>query len=165
MGYTHYWERNPNRTASFEEISYMVFTDLAERIIKTAEEQGIKIADRFGEELGGWLIDDTEVSLNGFDNERYETFAWYKKCPEAKEWWDTGKNTNWFSDFCKTNRNPYDVVVTALLIALKQAYGANIGVRSDGNAEDWEEGLRLFETATRQPASLPFQKAPVELVH
>jgi hypothetical protein len=23
MGYTHYWERNPNRTASFEEISYM----------------------------------------------------------------------------------------------------------------------------------------------
>jgi hypothetical protein len=48
---------------------------------------------------------------------------------------------------CKTAYRPYDVVVTAILIAAKRHFGAAITVASDGEDKDWEDGRMLVEVA------------------
>lgn len=45
--------------------------------------------------------------------------------------------------FCKTNRNPYDTVVTACLIVLAHRLGPFVTVSSDGRRDDWNDGLIL----------------------
>jgi hypothetical protein len=51
-------------------------------------------------------------------------------------------------DFVKTRQYPYDTVVTACLIVLKYRMKDLIGVSSDGDASDWEEGLALAQEVT-----------------
>ena len=50
---------------------------------------------------------------------------------------------------CKTARQDYDMIVVAVLCAIKHIYGAElVHVSSDGDDEDWSEGRALFEVFT-----------------
>jgi len=143
MGYSHSWTVNSTMSDFARNLSFATFTALAERIIIVAEEQGIKIADRSGELLGGWEVSDSEVSLNGFDIESYETF-------------DFHLNNGTPSNYCKTNLRPYDTVVTALLVAVKHSYNEDVVINSDGDVDNWVAGLTLFEDATGFTATVPY---------
>jgi hypothetical protein len=148
MGYTHSWNRD--ESLMFPEDSrefYAEFTRYAVQIIQTAEQQGIELADPTGEHLGAWRVDGESVRLNGYGENSHESFVWEKVCPEQY-------------DFCKTNRKPYDVVVTALLLAVQEAYGSAVTISSDGSPSEWEDGLRLFYQATGLVATVPFDKVP-----
>ena len=46
-------------------------------------------------------------------------------------------------EFCKTAQKPYDKYVVAMLIAVAQITDS-ISVSSDGDQEDWLEGLQLY---------------------
>lgn len=46
-------------------------------------------------------------------------------------------------EFVKTNRLPYDTVITACLIILKHRLGDTIALFSDGKRDDWNDGLIL----------------------
>ena len=145
MGYTHSWTRNeslmfPEDVRDF----YAEFTRLAVQVIQTAEQQGIKLADPSGEHLGAWRVDGDSVRLNGYGEDSHESFVWEKVCPEPQDWVKDGG----YFDFCKTNRKPYDVVVTALLLAVRESYGDAVRISSDGGFFDWKDGVRLFEEAT-----------------
>lgn len=73
---------------------------------------------------------------------------------------------NKIPDFCKTNRLPYDTVVTACLIILKHRLGEMIEVKSDGRQDDWNDGLILarkilkIKTLKIPESILPNIKAP-----
>ena len=46
---------------------------------------------------------------------------------------------------CKTNLRPYDAVVVAILVA---AFAQEqTGIDSDGDWDDWQEGIALYEAA------------------
>jgi hypothetical protein len=123
---------------------YAEFVHLARQICQTAEKQGIQLADANGKRLGAWQADSESVQLNGYGEDSHESFVWERACPQPQEWVKDGA----YFDFCKTNRKPYDVVVTALLLAVRESYGDAVRISSDGGFFDWKDGVRLFEEAT-----------------
>lgn len=62
--------------------------------------------------------------------------------------------------YCRTNRLPYDKVVTAALILLQARLGKAVMVGSDGTPEAWKAGLSLARAATGQMKGL---KIPAEI--
>lgn len=147
MGYTHSWSRDESLLSPEDYRDfYAEFTGLAVKVIQTAQEQGIQLADPTGEHLGAWRVDGDSVRLNGYGEDAHESFVWEKVCPEP----------DGFYDFCKTNRKPYDVVVTALLLAVQEAYGNAVRISSDGTPSEWEDGVRLFYQATGLVSTVPF---------
>jgi hypothetical protein len=125
------------------DISYIKFAAIASSIITHAEQSGIALADASGEKLGAWEVSNETVRLNGYGADSHETF-------------EVSRDSSIYGiHFCKTNEKPYDVVVTALLIALTDAYGDSADVKSDGYPEEWAKGLELFESATGLVGAVP----------
>jgi len=143
MGYTHYYTISEMGLAISRDINYKKFTIMAESIITHAEESGIALADGLGETLGAWEVSNETVRLNGYGADSHETFG----VPRVASVYG--------GNFCKTARKPYDAVVTALLIALQDAYGDSANVESDGYPEEWAKGLELFESATGLAGAVP----------
>jgi hypothetical protein len=68
-----------------------------------------------------------------------------------------------FFDFCKTARKPYDAVVTACLILLKQTYGDAVEVSSDGSWSEWQDGRDLYAKVFGVEARAPFEDETVSI--
>lgn len=119
MGYTHYWTLENG----IEQADWNKFLEGARKIIETAKDAGILIEDNSA---------GVSIYFNGVGRDAHETFVITSE--------DTG-----FS-FCKTAEKPYDTVVTAILIHLKQSLGSKVVVTSDGDWSDWEGGQLLYET-------------------
>jgi hypothetical protein len=124
MGYSHYWQ--------FKVAPEDAYPGRFELLVEDARE----LIGMAHTNIVGWSGDgEPELSgmgigLNGLGSLRAETFALY---PE----------TRWTS--CKTNRHPYDEVVTAILIRAKYYFGSDIIITSDGDWADWEPGRLLNE--------------------
>ncbi|ACL41991.1 hypothetical protein Achl_4040 (plasmid) [Pseudarthrobacter chlorophenolicus A6] len=131
MGYTHYF---PGLTATAE-----VIAD-ARKIIAASP---VTICGPKGQGLP--ILDEADgIRLNGFEaaGEAYDTFhLGGTKAPPYPDMWT----------FCKTEEKPYDVVVTAILIAAAvRSLNTSMGtVRSDGRWDNWAAGVELFEKAVR----------------
>jgi hypothetical protein len=117
MGYTHYW--NVIEPAVIEE-KFAQFVEGATQIIHTALEAGITVTDI--------EVSENKVVFEG----QVETFYFEK----------VGESFN----FCKTGQEPYDTVVTAVLIHAKKVFGKALKVSSDGNWAEWSDGRLLYET-------------------
>lgn len=111
MGYTHYWKQTKNFSTS----DWKAITDFTRKAIKLS---GVKIADGFGE--GAPNITDKRIWINGTGNEGHETFFISK----------TGLTD---FEFTKTAQKPYDAVVVAILLYIRENYPAKFEVSSDGN--------------------------------
>jgi hypothetical protein len=72
----------------------------------------------------------------------YETFG-LARVTERNPWQDGPL----VFAYCKTAYRPYDVVVTAVLIAFKRHFGDLVTVASDGNDANWDDGRILAEVA------------------
>ncbi len=142
VGYTHYYSKvgtSPDDSLRFE-----MFSNGARRIIEYAiANEGIQIADGMGEQLGQWQCTNETVWFNGYGPDSHETFNW-------------SIDSSGF-EFTKTARKPYDAVVTACLIHLKDIYGDLVNIGSDGNWSEWQDGARLYRNATGLTASAPFE--------
>ena len=140
MGYTHYFTKAG--TTRDDALRFEMFARGARRIIEYATTyDNIQLADGMGEILGGYEITDTLVSFNGYGADSHETFSW-----DAE---GTGFN------YCKTARKPYDAVVTACLIHLKDVYGDAVSIGSDGYWSEWQDGARLYRNALGLTAENP----------
>jgi len=125
MGYTHYFTKAG--TSPDDALRFEMFARGARTIIDYAKTyEGIKIGDL--------EISDEIVTFNGVGEESHETFYWAID----------GSGFN----FCKTAAKPYDTVVTACLIHLKDVYGDLVDIGSDGSWADWALGARLYRNAT-----------------
>lgn len=131
MGYTHYF---PGLRAT-----PAVITD-ARKIIDASP---VTVCGPAG--LGLPILNEAEgIRLNGFEaaGEAGDTFH-LRGTAELKY---PGMGT-----FCKTGHQPYDQVVTAILIsaALHAREDTEGRVRSDGRWDNWAAGRSLFEKAVR----------------
>jgi hypothetical protein len=131
MGYTHYF---PGLTATAD-----VIAD-ARKIIAASS---VTICGPDGQGLP--ILNEAEgIRLNGFEaaGEAYETFhLGGTDEPLYPDMWT----------FCKTENRPYDVVVTAILIAaaVRTPDSPAGSVRSDGRWDNWAAGVDLYEAAVR----------------
>jgi hypothetical protein len=142
MGYTHYFRKtHENREDSR---MFDMFGQGVRTIIEYATKyDGIQIADGQGEHLDKWEVTDELIRFNGYGEDSHETFYWV---PDGGE-----------LNFCKTAHKPYDTVVTACLLHLKDVYGDSVSIGSNGGWSDWKDGATLYRNATGLTASTPFE--------
>lgn len=139
MGCTHYM-RQPQHCFTPE--GFARLRSMVDTLIVCAAHSGIDI------ESNG---DEDTIWFNGVDEEGHEDFVICFESPARDEGFS----------FCKTAQKPYDAVVVAALIAANICSDGRLVISSDGDLEDWQDGLALFEecypggfaeaTATREP--------------
>lgn len=142
--YSHYF--TVNVLSDDDDRRFAEFAAEAKDIITFAVQRGINIADATGQVLNGWVVSDDTVEFNGYDEDSYETFRF-----------DREQGLGFF--LCKTAQMPYDAVVTACLIALKNAYGESVDIDSSGDWEtDWIAGRYLYQMAVQRSAWSPIRQ-------
>ena len=119
MGYSHYYEPSSKHITQEQWDKFLI---RVKRLIKASP---VALGNGVGEEGTAPIIKDNEILLNGIGDNAHKTFH---LAFNNKEW-----------DFTKTARQPYDVVVTAILILAQNDLGYS--VRSDGYREEWQDGL------------------------
>ena len=162
MGYTHHWWR----PLEIDPEQFRLWRDDVESVIHAG---GVQIRGWDGKNEPG--ISDQLVSFNGDAdaNQSVETFH-VPRVAEPRPW-ETATTFRKESDgtmvdlgpilpgshgtggFCKTNREPYDVVVIACLIALQHRV-PEVCVMSDGDIADWISGGILLTMATGEMVPL-----------
>jgi hypothetical protein len=142
MGYTHYYTKTG--TSPDDALRFEMFMNGARTIIEYATTvDKIQLADGMGNHVGQWECTKESVWFNGYGPDSHETFNW-------------SIDSSGFG-FTKTARKPYDAVVTACLIHLKDVYGELVSIGSDGSWSEWSDGARLYRNATGLTASSPFE--------
>lgn len=133
MGYTHYWtfKKAPKGKASQSETAYQKAIADCHRIILgysmvNGGLSGYSAHTKLGQ-YGG-------INVNGSKEDGHKTFVLREHLSQNESF-----------NFCKTARKPYDRVVTACLIVLSYRLGGLIDVSSDGDAADWQDGLKLAQ--------------------
>ncbi len=146
MGYTHYWTRE----GDFTDEEWKDVRRDVRMICATAKVGGIVLRDGMGEgdepvwqgaEHGG-----EELLLNGDGMEGldHETFWLSQKAPREGEG---------HLPFCKTARKPYDAVVVAILCYLETVWSGRCRASSDGDEDEWKDGLALARRALPERAA------------
>jgi hypothetical protein len=125
MGYTHYW-KGPKRVSSRQ------FATIAWHCRLVVEHLGVPMQFESDEALPP-VFTPKEIRFNGVGEAGHETFLIQR--------------TN-LSDFCKTNRKPYDAAVCACLIVLRAHLGEKFIITSDG--DDDEEGWPIARKACQE---------------
>lgn len=148
MGYTHYWYRAPELPVE----KWMLFAEDVGKILAVARANGIALGDGHGR--GHPEVDVDGVCYNGAEPNDYETFYIERVFSESyRQADDAGR----LFAFCKTARKPYDVVVTACLIALQKRFADLVKVTTDGNDSDWQAARDLAVAALGYGAEYEIQ--------
>ena len=131
MGYTHYYGRK--RGISQSDPRWKDVIADARQIIGGCEVRLSGDDDLF---MAPPVVSEEEVLINGYGVEnRLDGFTL-----PLDDTFD-GDTEEWSFGFCKTNRNPYDQVVAALLIAVKHHFGSDVYIGSDGSIDlEWKDG-------------------------
>ncbi len=132
MGYTHYWS-----SRTIEPQVWGQITDAVARIIELAESRDI-IVITGPDGTGRPEITKDLISLNG--NPDHESLYIERGSPTS---------------FYKTAQKPYDDVVTAILAVVGHFTGGAFEVRSDGDAGEWSNGMKLANEAVGSTVNLP----------
>lgn len=133
MGYTHYWYRPPN-IANFKE-----FAMDCKKIIDSCN---VPTAWECDKPKKSPATSSEVVRFNGIGDDGHETF--YVEKTFKPEEWQKPKEGGLYFEFCKTARKPYDVVVTACLIALHH-HCPDVKISSDGGNDEWGPGRDLCQ--------------------
>ena len=145
MGYTHYWYLNPNG----DEKNYSKAKRAIAKIIRSRK-HSVSLGDGCGNR-GSKPVIDGKIWFNGIEENSHETFCLFDKLAdlenENENSYVSRNEKGYVFTFCKTAYKPYDVVVTACLIALRYYMGNDVRVNSDGEKKDWFAGLRLAKDA------------------
>jgi|TARA_E500000318_G_scaffold93118_1_gene92073 hypothetical protein len=148
MGYTHYWRQQRD----FTETEWQELTRLTKLIL----------ADFLKLQLYSELnINKEEIRFNGKGDDGHETFLITKKKRAKADYEEQhAYDKKGAFNFCKTAHKPYDKYVVAVLCALYNLSDAPpqsnrsahpmSEITSDGNTEDWTEGLFHAVRSTRQ---------------
>ncbi len=156
MGYAHYWSRvekpdGPLPSEPRDAYGRLAFDTLT--IIEAAEKRGIALADGGGTSGSRPVVDEGGIWFNGTRPDHAETFAW--PADPGEPWWTDTPGHRWW-DACKTNRQPYDVVVCSVLIRAGTHYGPSVRITSDGGWDGtviggrwWPEWVPARQLVTR----------------
>ncbi len=137
MGYTHYW--TSTRAATPEE--WALVCRAARIIIRLAAKVRVPLAWEYDEPRKPPQVDGEDIRFNGVEEDGHETFLFSRDRADAT--------------FCKTAKKPYDLAVTAILIAADTLAPGVWEISSDGTPEDWAPGLGLAVLAGVSDARIP----------
>ncbi|MEM7625887.1 MAG: hypothetical protein AAF333_09675 [Planctomycetota bacterium] len=152
MGYTHYWYRVPNLDPARFRVWVRDVRWLHDQLPEFTTTAGGHFKDRrlsiHGPDgRGKPVLNSTLIAFNGRNGGKsslndldHETFYVPRRLKPMPH--HTADDCGRYFEFCKTARKPYDLLVTAALIALKHHF-PDVNVVSDGDASDWQEGLEL----------------------
>jgi hypothetical protein len=147
MGFTHYWtfKKAPRGQASQIEAAYQKAMQDCQRVIKRyySEHGGLS-----GYSAHTTLGQYGGLNVNGKGDDGHETFA-------VREHFSQNLENDGGFNFCKTARKPYDLVVIACLTILKHRLGECIEVSSDGDAQDWQDGVAYARKIARLAVKNP----------
>ncbi|GAA1577218.1 hypothetical protein GCM10009827_118820 [Dactylosporangium maewongense] len=124
MGYTHSWRYRPG-SADYAAAWPQILTDVT-HLLGTLQGDAIDLAGPQGYALP--IIDPVDgIAFNGAVPEDYECFDLDSPGPDRPVW-----------RFCKTDRRPYDLAVTAVLLRCHQLLPGSFLIGSDGSWDrDW----------------------------
>lgn len=146
MGYTHYWRfhRDKMTTEEIRSTFKKVSEEIKDIINKLPQSKDI-LRGGLGE--GEPIINETEIWFNGDEElgDDHETFA-----------------INWkdekLFDFCKTARKPYDLFVCLTLLSFTEYFPSDVfQLSSDGDAEEWQEAVDIYNKITYKKVPNPFE--------
>ena len=147
MGYTHYWRQ----LRDFTDTEWQELMRLTKLITASSGRDII---------LSEFNINNEEIRFNGYGEEGHETFLITKKKRAKRDYEEQeAYDRQGAFEFCKTAHKPYDKYVVAVLCALYNMAGQKewplgdgkiMSISSDGNTEDWTEGLFHAVRSTRK---------------
>ena len=137
MGYTHYWKNSPNVGVE----AYLKALTDCRKIVRLAK-KGL-LGNGSGDEGSKPQLTGM-IEFNGIGDESHETFYMPGTARELEDF-----------QFCKTQRKPYDTVVTACLAVMATA---GVEVSSDGDEGDWNEGVALASVVLKRAIPNPLAK-------
>ena len=142
MGYTHYWYRPKELDAKRFELWRRDVFKLSARLPERSASAGGYYADK---PVRVEITDTADlVEFNGAPYEElgHELFFMPRVLgpDDARQQDENGL----YFQFCKTARKPYDLLVVAALVAL-HAYFPEITIASDGDGDEWADGLRFCQ--------------------
>lgn len=127
MGYTHYWRKVKDSVEEVEESNYQLALKGMREVLSSKKSI---LADCDGDEPLN--LDKKGIYFNGIGDDSYEGFYLAKTIEENDDF-----------EFCKTARQPYDVVVVACLIILNNYCSSVFQIESDGKKDEWKDGQKL----------------------
>jgi hypothetical protein len=132
MGYTHYFYRK-------QKLNAKQFTHVVEDFQKVIPLLGVSLKGGSGE--GPPNINNNAIIFNGDGEElSHETFYLPRDLnPEKHQHEEKGL----YFEFCKTDRKPYDIAVTACLVIAKHHLKSQITVSSDGDLSEWQDAIKI----------------------
>jgi len=132
MGYTHYWDTAPGE---YDVAAFSMFVDHVSKVLSVTN---VPIAGPDGS--GKPQLSEDAVSFNGASDESCETLR-IARVVVAED--DPSQVFN----FCKTDWQPYDVMVTATLLLYRHQFPDSVALSSDGEPEEWQQGCDLVKAA------------------
>lgn len=132
MGYTHYWYTRKDADPE-------LLAEAGRQMAKVVEMEAVRL------EVAELDFATGAVLFNGRGEEAHEAFCWPPDLARRHAWMAHAQDEVF--DFCKTARKPYDEAVTACLLVAKMVMGEAIALNTDGDDEDWQDGMRLFREA------------------
>ncbi|WP_432983154.1 hypothetical protein [Dactylosporangium sp. CA-233914] len=130
MGYTHSWRCQPG-SGWYAAIWPQLFAD-TRSILDTVTAAGTRLTGPDGTGTP-WLDPATGVAFNGVVGQACDTFRLDSPGPDRPQW-----------RFCKTDAEPYDLAVTAVLLRAHLLLPSSFHIGSEGSWDaDWEPARDL----------------------
>jgi len=139
LGYTHYWQNKPS--FSKHSPAWKKFIKDAEDILLINESLQLVRAEFDRQEMIP-EVGENRIKFNGIGEDGHETFIINRRDDSDFE-------------FCKTAGKPYDKIVTAIL-ALGKHHLVIPEISSDGDADDWNEGVDYASKVLGKKITHPF---------
>ncbi len=146
MGYTHYWGLLAN-DPGYHALWPQIVTDTA-RILDAVRRVGIGITGPHG--WGLPVLDPgCDISFNGNAEPGLAADTFALPVPVRDD-----ERPVWTANFCKTNRLPYDLAVTAVLLRCHLLVPHALTISSDGSwNSQWKASRKLPGTRRRVPSA------------
>jgi hypothetical protein len=125
------------------------------KFIKDMEDSKPDIDIQIGDGMGDGndpTFNQNEICFNGVDEDSHETFRVERDhshiLADQTDSWGKIIQEKWKKEqeifgFTKTNRKPYDLLVTAVLALYKHHFGDKVEISGDGGFQGFKEGVNL----------------------
>ena len=137
MGYTHHW----NIKAKAKDLKVK---EIAQDILTLIMASEIPVCREYNRTDEPPELTETLIAFNGPNDDGAGTFVY----PPDEEYLKTiGINPN--SGWCKTSKRPYNIIVAAATISMKDHLGPMVQISGDGRLEDqeWQDAVNLYRRA------------------
>ncbi len=167
MGYTHYWRQPP----TLDKERFLMLGEDVKELLSRLPKASLSAGGYFSTEAliiagmggdGDPQITSDLIGFNGAEPNEYESFCFERvRTPRYTGDAPDAETGLWFT-FCKTARNPYDLMVCATLLLVKH-HLPEVQVKSDGDPDDWESARAWYTQVFNRalPSDGPWKEVEV----